>query len=299
MEPTAMTRITRIAPLLIVTLLATSLYLPHFSSAQSARVVTASARCQAAGSGLLPEVEVSLTNETGAPLTVSYIRGFTTTQAFDVLMRTTYAGDMPPTIIPDGETRTLRGEWDDLRQGSGYLGAALIVTNAGALVPGCSDRPADADQILLGPASVSAEEARREAVEITTQMLGQLESWRAYPALYQLLHPDARAEVPFAALACWYAERYGLPGEPRPTMVFGYEVDTIAFGSWTWAVTGRTYPVAAAVAYREKIGTLAATEEVPTSMHLVEAGGQWRWFFGVSRTGLDALPTDCLLVPDV
>lgn len=294
-----MIRNTRIRSLFVATLLATSLWLPHLGSAQSARVVTASARCQDAGSGLLPEVEVSLTNQTGAPLTVSYIHGFTTTQAFDVLMRTAYAGDVPPNIIPDGETRTLRGEWDDLREGPGYFGAALVVTSAGALVPLCSDRPADADQILLGPTPVSAEEARREAVETTAHMLGQLESWRAYPALYQLLHPDARAEVPFAAVACWYAERYGLPGEPQQTMVFGYEVDTITFGSWTWAVTGQTYPAAAAVAYRETIGTIASTEEVPTSMHLVEAGGQWRWFFGVTRTALDALPTDCQLVPDV
>jgi hypothetical protein len=293
-----MTRNARRAILVIVTLLASSLWLPYLGSAQSARVVTASARCVDAGSGQLPEVIVSLTNQTGAPLTVSYTHGFTTTQAFDILMQTAYAGDVSPIVMQNGETRTLRAKWDDLRQGPGSFGAALVVTNAGALVPLCSDRPVDADQILLGPAPVSVDEARREAVQIATQMLGQLESWRAYPALYQLLHPNARAEVPFAALACWYAERYGLPGEPRRTMVFGYAVDDIAFGSWTWAVTGQTYPDAAAVAYREKIGTIAATEEVPSSMHLVEAGGQWRWFFGISRAGLDALPADCQLTPN-
>ena len=262
-------------------------------SAQPARIVTATARCQEASAGLQPEVEVTVANHSGAPLTVSYVHGFTTTQAFMVLMRMVDQGDISPVVIPDGATRTVRAAWDDLRQGPGTLGAALVVTSAGALVPGCSDRPVDADEILLGPEPTSDDAARREAITIATQTLGRLESWRAYPALYQLLHPDARAEVPFAAVTCWYVEQYGLPSDAERPQVFGAEVDEITFGPWTWGVTRETYPDAAAVTYRQMVGAIARTEEVAAAMHLLSAEGQWHWFFGANRAALDALPTDC------
>jgi hypothetical protein len=125
------------------------------------------------------------------------------------------------------------------------------------------------------------------------ETLGQLESWRAYPALYQLLHPDAQAAVPFEAMACWYAERYGLPSDPLVTLVFDNAVDAVSFAPWTWQVSGATYPNAAAVDYRQTVGTIVQSEEVATSFHLVEVDGQWRWFFGVSRDALAALPTTC------
>lgn len=283
--------------LTLATLLGLPLGQPPVTSAQEDRIVTASARCHDVAAGARPEITVTLTNRTGAPLTITDLHGITVTQAFSVLMRTTAPPDMPPLAVPDGETRTPRAPWDDLGQGPGFLGAALVVTSAGALVPGCSDRLADADELRLGPPPISDEAARREAVTIAVETLGRLESWRAYPALYQLLHSDARAVTPFAAVACWYAAQFGLPGEPQQTLVFRTAVDEITFGPWIWGVTGRTYPDAAAVAYRQTVGTIAATEEVSAAMHLVAADGQWRWFFGVSPEALAALPAGCDLDP--
>src|SRR5215216_1980737 len=49
------------------------------------RTVTASATCD--DGGAQPEVHVTITNQTGAPLQVSYVHGFTTPQATAVLMR--------------------------------------------------------------------------------------------------------------------------------------------------------------------------------------------------------------------
>jgi hypothetical protein len=77
--------------------------------------------------------------------------------------------------------------------------------------------------------------------------------------------------------------------------VFGNTVDDIAFGPWTWVMTGQSFPDAAAVDYTSKVGTVAAAEEITSMMHLVEADGQWRWFFGTSREALDTLPSDCEL----
>lgn len=291
-----MIRCTRLVSFLgLAAVLVASHGLAPVTTAQPARSVTASARCVDAGTGGQPEVEVTLTNRTGGPLTVSDVHGFTTSQAFAPMMRMEDPGTIPPVVLADGETRTLRGPWDDLGDPPGYFGAALVTTSAGALVPMCSERAADGDELQLGPAPTSDQAAREEAVAIAVQTLGSLESWRAYPALYQLLHPDARAEVPFAALACWYAAQYGLPGTPQRTLVFENAVDDITFGPWIWAVTGQTYADTAAVAYRQKVGTIAAVDEVPTSMHLVEADGQWRWFFGTSAEALAALPTDCEL----
>ena len=42
-----------------------------------------------------------------------------------------------------------------------------------------------------------------------------------------------------------------------------------------------------------RIGTIVESEVMATSMHLVEANVQWRWFFGTSGDVLAALPTDC------
>ena len=284
----------RLAPILALTaLLAASLWTPPLAGAQSARSVTASARCVDASAGGKPEVEVTLTNQTGEAVTVSFVHGFTTGQVFVPMMRIEESQAGTPIVVADGASETVRAPWDDLGDLPGYIGGALVVTSLGALVPLCSERAADADEIMLGPAPASDEAARQEAVTTAVQTLGRLESWRAYPALYELLHPDAQAEVPFAALACWYAARYGLPDEPLTTLVFGNEVDAIAFGPWTWGVTDESYPDAAAVAYRQEVGTIVEVEEVSSSMHLVEADGQWRWFFGTSEEELATLPVDC------
>jgi len=287
----------RLAALLgLVTLLASLATSAGSAAAQDARIVTASAHCVAAANGHVPEVEVTLTNRTGAPVTVGYVHGFTTPRVFAVLMRMEDPGETAAIVVADGATRTLRAPWDDLRWGADDFGGALVVTSAGALVPGCNDSSPRPAEIRLGPAPASADAARREAVTIAAQTLGQLESWRAYPALYRLLHPAARAEVPFAAMACWYATQYGFPASPRQT-VFTTQIIDVTFSPWTWDVTGETFPQAATVSYRQRVGGIAQADEVERLEHLVAAGGQWRWFFGTSREAIGAQSTDCGLEP--
>lgn len=265
--------------------------------ATTGRTVKASAICIVPGPGgpATPVVEVTLSNHTGAPLSVVYVHGFTTGQVFAIRMRMAEQPRQPATIVPDGATRILRGPWDDLRPAAGTLGGALIVTSAGALTPVCGSRAVDASTLRLGPAPTTAAETQQEGARLAAETIGRLESWRAYPALYALLHPDARAEVPFAAVACWYAGQYGLPGLPAPKLIFDTTVTDIQFGAWTWAVSGRTYALAAEVSQRQQVGTIALTEPVSGVEHLVYADGFWRWFFATSAAGLAAQPTDCHL----
>jgi hypothetical protein len=289
-----MARCTRLVSALgLALLLAATLAQSSPGGAQATRIVTASARCLDAGTGEEPQVEVTLTNQSGRPLTVSYVHGYTSPQVFIPMMRAVAPEDSPPVVVPDGETRVLTAPWDDLGDPPGFLGGALVVTSAGALVPACSDRPVDADELLLGPAPQSAAEERVEDVTIAVQTIGRLESWRAYSALYELLHPDARAEVPFAVMACWYAAQYGLSTDPLLKLIFRNTVDEVSFGPWTWTVTGETYPDVAAVAFRQMVGTITDSEEIASAMHLVESEGQWRWFFGASQEALADLSPDC------
>jgi hypothetical protein len=276
----------------LVVLFLSGLAVPNGSRAAEERTITASARCLEATADDEPTVEVTIVNRTGASVRVGYVHGFTTPQVFSVLQNVVDPGRGNDVTIKDRETRILSAPWDDLRDGAGYFGAALVVTSAGVLVPGCSDRPADADTLTLGPAPGSSSALKREQVEIAARMIGQLESWRAYPALYSLLHPDAQEEVPFAAVACWYAGEYGLPGTPDNHIVRSTEPTDVTFGPWTYGVTGETYD-AAEVTYRQKIGSMVSSDTVETVAHLVKEGGLWRWFFGANAEAVAALPTDC------
>jgi hypothetical protein len=260
--------------------------------AAPARTVTASARCLATSGANPATVEVTIANRSGDSIRVGYVHGFTTPQAFSVLMRTVDPGPVKGVTIQDGATQTVRAAWDDVREGEGYFGAALVVTSAGVLVPTCGDRAADADTLTLGPAPDSPSAAKREQVEIAARMIGQLESWRAYPALYSLLHPDAQAVVPFAAVACWYAGQYGLPGTADDHVVRSTEITGVTFDRWVYPVTSKPYD-AAAVAYRQEIGSVVKSETVDGTEHLVKKDGLWRWFFGTDPDSVANLTTEC------
>jgi len=123
-----------------------------------------------------------------------------------------------------------------------------VVTSSGILIPLCGDvQPA---KITFGLAPLADVDAQQEVIKIAAETMGILESWRAYPALYALLHPDVKAATSFPAVACWYANQYGTIDAP------------VGDGITATAVT--------------------ATE------HLVTADGQWRWFFGLSQAAFAA-----------
>jgi hypothetical protein len=277
---------------LIAVLPALAAVLP-VAGATASRTVTASVTCTDNGRGGQPEVAVKVTNHTGAPLIVGYVHGFTTPQALVVRMTMVDPGKNSLNTVPNNGSRTLRAPWDDLRRDPGDVGGALVVTNLGPLTPTCGGN-GDAT-LTLGPAPATADAAKTEAATIAAKTLGQLEAWRAYPALYALLHPDVRARVSFRAVACWYADQYGTVDAPPARGVLSTDVTNVSFGAWSWGVTGKQYSDAAAVTTHQQVGTVASSQPVTSTEHLVDADGLWRWFFGTTAAGIAAQDTGCNL----
>lgn len=109
--------------------------------------------------------------------------------------------------------------------------------------------------------------------------LSQLEISGDLGVLAEWLHPDAQAEVPFAALAGWYETEW------RPRGPGAILVDDVRFVTWTWGVNGVTYPNTAEVTYRQAFAD--GSVETGTA-HLVQVPeGAWRWFFGPDQQFLD------------
>jgi hypothetical protein len=114
-----------------------------------------------------------------------------------------------------------------------------------------------------------------ESALATVEELSALEAAGQFDALYDRMHPGAQAVVPRAAVVGWYREAFAPRG---PQVAEAIKVRLVA---WTWPVTGRAYPVAADVAYRQPFtdGTV-----IRGDVQLVKDGqGNWRWFFGRDR----------------
>jgi hypothetical protein len=106
----------------------------------------------------------------------------------------------------------------------------------------------------------------------------ELEAAGLYSEIYAYLHPDAQAIIPEAAVVGWYANEFGPLGPGVIT------VSSVVYVSWTWPVTGHTYPVTAEVSFRQSFANGTVVDEV---VRLVEYQGEWRWFFGRSREFVD------------
>lgn len=109
--------------------------------------------------------------------------------------------------------------------------------------------------------------------------LSSMEAEGRYAALHDLMHPDAQAVIPSDAVLGWYENEFVHLGETPARAV------KVRFISWTWAVTGETYPDTAEVAMRQQLadGTVVRDE-----VRLVkDRDGNWGWFFGRDRTFVD------------
>lgn len=252
----------------------------------SGGAVTASVECVDVSQVDEGSIEVTIDNQSGMPIAVSHVEPFITGQAFNPEWEMTDPGNTRTRTVEDGDRLTIDVTWNQVRM-EGELGAALVVTSAGILLPMCDGREVDLER-PLGNDPVSDEDLARIAAET----IGALEMWRAYPALYALLHPDAQDLIPFETIACWYADQFGLPGEWKDT-VFGTTVLDVTFDDWTWSVTGEEYDNAAEITYEQEIGTMANTETIESTMHLVSEDGQYRWFFGADLDTIESMPTDC------
>jgi hypothetical protein len=107
------------------------------------------------------------------------------------------------------------------------------------------------------------------------QNLSFLETSGQLDGLYDLLHPDAKAIVPRAAVVGWYEAESPARGASVA------EVVKVRMIPWTWQVNGRMYPQTAEVAFRQILadGTMLRDE-----VRLVkDSRGEWGWFFGRDR----------------
>jgi len=273
--------------LLIVSLIGSGLTgLAPATAQSSGPVVTATADCVPVTQVDEGSIEVTIHNEAGMPVAVSYVEAFITGQAFSPEWSMQDPGATRTRTVEDGDRLTITVTWNDLPR-DGEFGAALVVTSAGILMPGCDGREVGLNRPL--GADADSEEAR---AAIAAETIGALEMWRAYPALYALLHPDAQELIPFGTIACWYADQFGIPSDWKDG-VFNTTVLDVTFNPWTWSVNGEEYADAAAITYEQEVGTMARTDTVESSMHLVPVKGQYRWFFGGSLDDIEALPTTC------
>jgi hypothetical protein len=107
--------------------------------------------------------------------------------------------------------------------------------------------------------------------------LSELEANGQFNALYDLIHPDAHAIIPRAAVIGWYQNEFA-PRGASPATITG-----VRFVSWTWAVTGKTYPRTAEVSFVQTFWDGGANIVLEDVVRLVRTDGEWRWFFGRSR----------------
>ena len=128
--------------------------------------------------------------------------------------------EMDPLVLPPGQD----GDIEIEDPGSTPVSGALVVTNLGVLTPSCSE----ADELVAGRTGRTAQE---RAAELTMSTVAELEQLRAYDGLWALMHPDARVETSYGAMACWYDGYLGT-GD-----VGTVAVEDVAIRPWTWGVT--------------------------------------------------------------
>ena len=138
----------------------------------------------------------------------------------------------------------------------------------------------------IHPSSVAAGQSRNDAQNAAdaAYFYSYLESIGDYNTEYDYIHPDARAVIPRAAVTGWFLDNYW-PRQPQPATI----VD-VQFVTWTWAVTGVTYPNTAEVSFTQIFWDGGANTVVNDVVRLVQdRNGVWRWFFGRSREFVDII----------
>lgn len=152
--------------------------------------------------------------------------------------------------------------------------ALLFTATALPLTPVRVGRAELAGVVVLGGAELPSVPNTDTALA-AAEAISRLEVSGQIDALYALLHADAQAIVPRAAVAGWYEHDFPARGADPAVAT------KVRFIPWTWQVNGKHYPEAAEVAYRQ---TLADGTIVRDEVRLVQdSRGEWRWFFGRDR----------------
>lgn len=116
---------------------------------------------------------------------------------------------------------------------------------------------------------------RREAAA-AARALSRLERDEEFGELYERMHPDARAAVPREAVVGWNEAEFAAKRTDE------LSVTGVELVGWTWEVTGERYARTAAVAFLQPFWVDGERSDVEGVVHLVEADGEWGWFFGNS-----------------
>lgn len=286
-------RLVRLATLVLILASLTVRVDPAF--AQSTRSVTASATC-VSGADDHPTVSVHLTNNAGMRIFVSYAVSFSTPQAISAnglegLALTESPGQTVIPIEPDADAM-ITAPWAGRDIRDGEVVVALVITSEGLLMPSCGSGDAEITLASEEPATAGLEGI--ESASAIASTIGTLESLKAYPALYTLLHPDARALISYDQFACAYAAEFGPPMTGEEKTIYSTTVDNVSFVEWTWAVNGAAYTEVAEVTYTQEIGVFPANGEMQQfTEHLVRADGIWRFFYGTDAASIDGLTGDC------
>lgn len=126
--------------------------------------------------------------------------------------------------------------------------------------------------VIHGNRSSAVTQSDADVAAATAVLFSEFEARGDFHALYDSIHPDAHAVVSRSAVVGWFQNEY-LPRGPGVITVTG-----VRFVSWTWEVTGQTYPYTAEVAFEQPFYNEGQT--VSDVVRLVPFDGTFRWFFG-------------------
>ncbi|MFT4037060.1 MAG: neutral zinc metallopeptidase [Thermomicrobiales bacterium] len=124
-------------------------------------------------------------------------------------------------------------------------------------------------------------DADLDAAAEAVREFSQLEEARDFQALYDRLHPDARAVVPRSAVVGWYDAF--LQGRSAGEAT----IRDVQWEPWTWGVTGVTYDDAVTVRYTQPYMVNGQETDISGEVHVVPDDDGWGWFFGASQQFLD------------
>lgn len=138
---------------------------------------------------------------------------------------------------------------------------------------------------LVGAPPTAAQNDDRDLREatFTAQEILRLAFERKFNAMYDRIHPDAQAVVPRAAAVGVFEAAYAETDAGEATVTGAKIV------AWTWAVTGKRYDRAVAVAFTQPYtDENGQPQTLSDTMYLVQGEGEWRWFFGSSAAFVQA-----------
>ncbi len=159
--------------------------------------------------------------------------------------------------------------------------AVLALSGALSLGNSLDAASASTDRFAVEHIVAAQADDALDAAADAARELSRLEAERDFDALYDRMHPDARAVVPRSAVVGWY-ESFFTNRETRELTV-----NDVAFEPWTWEVTNVTYDDAVTVTFVQPYSVDGTPTEVAGEVHLVPFADEWGWFFGATRSFVD------------